>query len=90
MADNTTTPITLSEATANRLATTLKIARPKKYFDKATAYGLVLTLALIGIALFLTGNFTSFYDLPSVLMVVLGTFTITAISFSVKKRSTYF
>lgn len=67
---------------ADRLASAIKIASPQQTFDQATAYGLLLTLVLIGGALFMTGNLASFYNLPSVLMVFLGTFAITSVSFS--------
>jgi chemotaxis protein MotA len=87
MADDAANPKAQAEhatltAAGNRLATSLKIAKPVQSVDTATAYGLGITIVLITIALFLTGSFTSFYDLPSVLMVVFGTFAITAISFS--------
>ncbi len=66
----------------SRLAGAIKIVRPKKRFDMATVMGLFLTIVLIGSALYLTGSFSSFYDLPSVLMVFLGTFAITSVSYS--------
>lgn len=66
----------------SRLASAIKIVRPKKRFDMATVMGLIMSIILIGAALYLTGSLTSFYDLPSVLMVFFGTFAITAISFS--------
>ncbi|MBU6235540.1 MAG: MotA/TolQ/ExbB proton channel family protein [Alphaproteobacteria bacterium] len=73
---------TTAGAGATRLAAAIKVSRPRKRFDIATGAGLVLSIILITAALLLTGNLKSFYDLPSVLMVVLGTFTITAVSFS--------
>ncbi|NBX65977.1 MAG: biopolymer transporter ExbB [Proteobacteria bacterium] len=66
----------------SRLAGAIKIVRPKKRFDMATIMGLILSIILIGAALYLTGSLSSFYDLPSVLMVFFGTFAITAVSFS--------
>lgn len=74
-----------SSAGVSRAAAAIKIARPRKKFDMATGLGLLFTLILIGFALYLSGSFKSFYDLPSVLMVFFGTFAITAVSYSGKE-----
>lgn len=60
----------------------IKIARPVKQFDMATVLGLVLAIILILAALYLSGSINAFYDAPAILMVVFGTFAITAISYS--------
>lgn len=71
-----------TSAVPSRLAAAIKVIRPRKKMDMATLFGLALTVMLISAALFLTGSVSSFYDLPSVLMVIIGTFTITSISYS--------
>jgi chemotaxis protein MotA len=60
----------------------IRIARPRKKFDMATGLGMALTIAIIGGALFLSGSLKSYYDPAAILMVIFGTFTITAISYS--------
>lgn len=85
MADELTAPAPEAAAaaqSAGRLASAIKIVRPKKRFDMATVMGMSLTVIIIGAALALTGSIMSFYDLPAVLMVIFGTFTITAMSYS--------
>lgn len=51
-------------------------------FDMATVLGLVGAVFLICLAIWLGGNWTAFIDVPSILMVVLGTFAITTVSYS--------
>ena len=75
-------------APASRATVAIKIARPRKKFDLATGIGLILTIVLIVGALYVSGSIRSFYDGPSVLIVVLGTFAITAISFSGEELKT--
>jgi chemotaxis protein MotA len=62
--------------------TAIRIARPQKKFDPATGLGLFFTLSIIAGALLLSGSIESYYDPAAVLMVIFGTFTITAISYS--------
>jgi chemotaxis protein MotA len=51
-------------------------------FDMATLFGLAGAIVLIAAAIWLGGNWTAFIDVPSILMVVLGTFAITTVSYS--------
>lgn len=51
-------------------------------FDMATLLGLLGAIFLIGIAIWLGGNWLAFIDVPSILMVILGTFAITTVSYS--------
>ncbi len=81
MADDTGAPSPVS-GLAGPTAQAIRIARPIKRFDPATGFGLLLTIGLIGGALALSGNLKSYYDPAAVLMVIFGTFTITAISYS--------
>jgi chemotaxis protein MotA len=48
----------------------------------ATLLGLVISLGLVGFAIAMGGNFGAFVDVPSVLIVVVGTIFTTMISFS--------
>jgi chemotaxis protein MotA len=73
---------TPSPTAAGRAVPVIKITRPRKKFDKATGLGLLMALLLIGGALFMSGSLNSFYDTPAILMVIFGTFAITAISYS--------
>ncbi|MDY0870564.1 motility protein A [Dongia rigui] len=60
----------------------LRLEPARHGFDMATALGLIGALALIVIAIFLGGNWLAFVDVPSVLIVVCGTFAITTVSYS--------
>lgn len=55
--------------------------------DLATLLGLVVSLGLVGYAIFLGGNVAGFIDIPSILIVICGTFTVTLISFSATEMS---
>ena len=56
-------------------------AAPRR-MDLATLFGLIAALALIAIAIVLNGSPLAFVDVPAILMVVLGTFAVTAISYT--------
>lgn len=60
----------------------VRLEPQQKGFDLATVLGLVGAILLISIAIWLGGNWTAFIDLPSILMVILGTFAITTVSYS--------
>ncbi|MFZ2619842.1 MAG: MotA/TolQ/ExbB proton channel family protein [Alphaproteobacteria bacterium] len=53
--------------------------------DLATLLGLLIAFALVGMAIFMGGEITAFLDIPSVLIVVLGTFAVTTVSFTLKE-----
>jgi len=53
--------------------------------DMATILGLVCAFAMIGTAIYLTGAAGSFMDTPSILIVVGGTFAVTAVAFSTRE-----
>lgn len=50
--------------------------------DLATVFGLFGGFAVITVAVILGGSITAFYNLPSVLIVLGGTFLVTSVSFS--------
>jgi len=53
--------------------------------DMATILGLVCAFAMIGTAITLTGAAGSFLDTPSILIVIGGTFAVTAVAFSTRE-----
>ena len=56
-------------------------AAPRK-MDLATLFGLIAALVLIAVAIVMNGSPLAFIDVPAILMVVLGTFAVTAISYT--------
>jgi chemotaxis protein MotA len=60
----------------------LRFEAPSRRMDLATLFGLAAALTLIGIAIVLNGSPLAFIDIPAILMVVLGTFAVTAISYT--------
>lgn len=60
----------------------ISIKIPQKKLDYATVFGLIGALALIATALVMGGSVGAFWDVPSFLIVVLGTIAITAISYN--------
>lgn len=56
-------------------------AAPRR-MDLATLFGLIAALALIAVAIVMNGSPLAFIDVPAILMVVLGTFAVTAISYT--------
>lgn len=61
---------------------TIKIEKSKVSLDLTTIFGLVLTFALISIAIFIGQSDANFFNIPSFLIVILGTMTVTSISYS--------
>lgn len=60
----------------------LRFDGPQRKMDMATVLGLLAAIGLIGIAITLNGSPLAFIDLPATLLVVLGTFAVTAISYT--------
>jgi chemotaxis protein MotA len=50
--------------------------------ERSTVFGLLCALALIGISIYLGGTGMAFLDVPSILIVILGTLAITMMSYS--------
>jgi chemotaxis protein MotA len=50
--------------------------------ERSTVFGLGCALALIAVAIYLGGTGMAFLDIPSILMVIIGTLAITAMSYS--------
>lgn len=60
----------------------VRIATSKTSLDMTTVFGLVLTFVLIGVAIAIGQSDANFFNVPSFLIVVLGTMTVTSVSFS--------
>lgn len=63
-------------------ASSIRIAKSKVSLDLTTVLGLVLTFALISVAIMIGKSDANFFNIPSFLIVILGTMTVTSISFS--------
>ena len=53
---------------------------PRQAVDYATLLGVSGSFALIGVALYLGGSATTFFNLPGLLIVLFGTFMVTTVS----------
>lgn len=60
---------------------TIRIAAAKSYLDLTSIIGIVMSIALITVAI-LMGNGANFFDLPSVFIVILGTIFVTVTSYT--------
>lgn len=60
----------------------IQIEQSKISLDVTTIFGLLLTFTLITIAILIGKSDANFFNLPSFLIVILGTATVTSISFS--------
>ena len=60
----------------------MRAAQRQSRFDGATIFGLAGAVALVVLAIVFGGSVTAFFDLPSVMIVIGGTFAVTTICFS--------
>lgn len=60
----------------------VRIERPSTAVDLSTLLGLLLTMILIAVAIYIGKSNANFFNLPSILIVVFGTMTVTAVSFT--------
>ena len=60
----------------------LRFEAATRKMDLATLFGLIAALVLIAVAIVMNGSPLAFIDVPAILMVVLGTFAVTAISYT--------
>lgn len=65
----------------------IHITRSSVALDLTTVFGLVLTFVLISIAIMIGQSDANFFNLPSFLIVILGTMTVTSVSFSWEELS---
>ena len=82
---NATRPMVEGEAFTRRGETPVQLAPNQGAIDFATLLGLLAALALIGGAIFFGGSWIAFLDLRAILLVVAGTFAVTAVSYSVRE-----
>lgn len=65
----------------------VKITPTRTALDFATIGGLIFSVALISTAIYIGQSNANFFNLPSVLMVILGTITVTATSYSMSEMA---
>jgi chemotaxis protein MotA len=82
---NATRPTLEGEALTRRGEMPVRLTPSQGSIDFATLLGLLAALALIGGAIFLGGSWLAFLDLRAILLVVAGTFAVTAVSYSVRE-----
>ena len=61
------------------------IKLPKRRLDPTLIIGLSAAVCLMVTALVLTGSLSAFYNIPAILLVFLGTFAVTMISFKLNE-----
>jgi chemotaxis protein MotA len=64
------------------------IEKPRIEIDLATVIGLIASLALIVLAVWMEGTGANFFNLPSVFIVIFGTVAVTSISYTWEELST--
>lgn len=75
----------MSDTNSAGSPSSIRIPRTKSAIDLTTVLGLVLTFVLISGAIAIGQSDANFFNLPSFLIVVLGTMTVTSISFSMEE-----
>ena len=60
----------------------VQISRTRSAVDFTTIFGIVFTFVLIGIAIWIGQSDANFFNIPSFLIVVLGTMSVTSVSYS--------
>ncbi len=71
-----------SNTTDSFASATIRVTKPKISLDFTTILGLVLTFSLISVAIFIGKSDANFFNIPSFMIVILGTMTVTTISYS--------
>ena len=74
-----------SRHTRRQTSARLHIHRTTRTFDAALLLGLFVAFGLVASALYVGGSITSFYNTPALMIVLLGTFAVTMVSFSFKE-----
>lgn len=60
----------------------IDITEPEVVFDPATVFGLGASLVLIAAAIIIEGGGGGFFNVPSIMIVILGTMAVTAVSYT--------
>lgn len=68
----------------------IKVTPTRTVVDYATILGLIFSIGLIGTAIYIGQSNANFLNIPSVLMVILGTITVTTTSYSMPEMSMTF
>jgi chemotaxis protein MotA len=74
-----------TEYISRRTARRLELPPSHRGFDAALVLGLIFAFALIATALVTGGSISSFYNTPALLIVLLGTFAVTMVSFTIRE-----
>lgn len=82
MAENSPLPKGNSTAALKASLPSVSIPMPRRTADYATILGLVFAVSLIFIAIYMGESDASFFNIPSVAIVILGTIAVTAISYT--------
>ncbi len=69
-------------ATTKQPEIDIRISKSRVALDFTTVFGIVLTFALISIAIFIGKSDANFFNVPSFLIVILGTMTVTSVSYT--------
>ena len=72
----------MSDTSTNNQGNEIRITPSKVSLDFTTVFGIIITFVLISIAIFIGRSDANFFNIPSVLIVVLGTASVTSVSFS--------
>lgn len=65
----------------------ISIAYPQRGVDFATLFGVISSIALIVFAIYIGHSKANFFNLPSVLIVILGTIAVTSVSYNKSELS---
>ena len=65
----------------------VKVKPTETVLDFATIGGLIFSIGLIAAAIYIGQSNANFFNLPSVLMVILGTITVTTVSYSMEEMA---
>src|SRR5581483_11452149 len=74
-----------TEAFTRRGEAPVRVTPGQGSIDYATLVGLVGALGLIGGAIYLGGTWSAFLDIRAIMLVVVGTFFVTAVSYSIQE-----
>ncbi len=71
-----------NNSTSSSGSASIQIVKPKISPDMTTIFGIILTFGLIATAIMIGKSNANFFNVPSFLIVILGTLTVTSISYS--------
>lgn len=74
--------LTNANLTENRPEPVISIARPVSYTDWITIFSMIFSLLLVAVGIAMGNQNASFIDVPSILIVILGTITVTFTSYT--------